>query len=198
MCATACRFLKRKLPTRGRLVFKTRVRFACYKSKRSRDRLSLQLKAACDAIDFLTPTTRGLTLGYGIFIRSDWWGDRSLIVHELAHVAQYERLGGILPFLRRYLFECLTMRYTAAPLELEAIAVPSKPKRRDCVPRFHSKAQSVGHCSEAVEPPLARVLSEGPPGIIFISTRTVSLDATLNSCGLAPIRLPTRRSTSRM
>jgi len=82
-----------------------------------------QLRAACDAIHFLTPATRGLTLGYGIFIRSDCWGDRLLIVHELAHVAQYERLGGILPFLRKYLFECLTVGYAAAPLELEATAV---------------------------------------------------------------------------
>ena len=85
-----------------------------------------QLKAACDAIDFLTPATRGLTLGYGIFIRSDCWRDRLLVVHELAHVAQYERLGGILPFLRKYLFECLTMGYAAAPLELEAIAVAAR------------------------------------------------------------------------
>jgi hypothetical protein len=76
-----------------------------------------QLRAACDAIDFLTPATRGLTLGYGIFIRSDCWGDRLLVMHELAHVAQYERLGGILPFLRKYLFECLTTGYASAPLE---------------------------------------------------------------------------------
>jgi hypothetical protein len=85
-----------------------------------------QLRAACDAIDFLTPATRGLTLGYGIFIRSDCSGDRLLVVHELAHVAQYERLGGLLPFLRRYLFECLTVGYAAAPLELEAIAVTAR------------------------------------------------------------------------
>ena len=85
-----------------------------------------QLKAACDAIDFLTPATRGLTLGHGIFIRSDCWRDRLLIVHELAHIAQYERLGGILPFLRRYLFECLTVGYSASPLELEAIAVTAR------------------------------------------------------------------------
>ena len=85
-----------------------------------------QLRAACDAIDFLTPATRGLTLGHGIFIRSDCWRDRSLVVHELAHVAQYERLGGILPFLRRYLFECLTMGYAATPLEQEAIAIAAR------------------------------------------------------------------------
>jgi len=85
-----------------------------------------QLRAACDAIDFLTPATRGLTLGHGVFIRSDYWRDRLLIVHELAHIAQYERLGGILPFLRRYLFECLTVGYSASPLELEAIAVTAR------------------------------------------------------------------------
>jgi hypothetical protein len=71
-----------------------------------------QLRAACDAIDFLSPATRGLTLGFGIFIRSDCWRDRSLIVHELAHVGQYERLGGILPFLRSYLYESLTVGYS--------------------------------------------------------------------------------------
>src|SRR5689334_22678889 len=85
-----------------------------------------ELKAACDAIDFLTPATRGLTLGYGIFIRSDCWRDRLLVVHELAHVAQYERFGGILPFLRKYLFQCLTMEYAASPLELEAIAAAAR------------------------------------------------------------------------
>ncbi len=85
-----------------------------------------RLRAACDAIDFLTPATRGLTLGHGIFIRSDCWGERLLVVHEIAHVAQYERLGGILLFLRRYLFECLTVGYLAAPLEQEAIAVTAR------------------------------------------------------------------------
>ena len=86
----------------------------------------LQSKAACDAIDFLTPATRGLTLGHGIFIRSDCWRDRSLIIHELAHVAQYEKFGGILPFLRRYLYECLTVGYSASPSEQKAMAVAAR------------------------------------------------------------------------
>jgi hypothetical protein len=82
----------------------------------------LALKAAAAAIQFLTPATRGLTLGYGIFIRSDCWGDRQLVAHELVHTMQYERLGGVEPFLRQYLFECLTIGYPAAPMEQEAIA----------------------------------------------------------------------------
>ena len=79
------------------------------------------LKAACDAIDFLGPETQGLTLGYGIFIRASCAGERGLMAHELVHVAQYERLGGIETFLRQYLMECLTVGYEASPLEQEAI-----------------------------------------------------------------------------
>jgi hypothetical protein len=87
---------------------------------------NLTLKAAAEAIQFLTPATRGLTLRYGIFIRQDCWSDRRLVAHELVHTAQYERLGGIEPFLRQYLLECLQVGYPAAPLEQEAIAVASR------------------------------------------------------------------------
>jgi len=84
------------------------------------------LKAAAGAIRFLTPAPRGLTLHHGIFVRSDCWRDRSLLAHELVHTAQYERLGGILPFLRRYLFECVTIGYPEAPLEQQAIITASR------------------------------------------------------------------------
>lgn len=86
----------------------------------------LTLKTAAAAIHFLTPATRGLALCYGIFVRSDCWRDRRLIAHELAHTAQYERLGGISPFLRQYLSECLTIGYPEGPLEQEAIAAASR------------------------------------------------------------------------
>ncbi len=79
-----------------------------------------QLRAACDAIGFLAPPPRGLTLQYGIFVRSDCWRNRPLIVHELVHTAQYERLGGILPFLSKYIYECATIGYAESPLEQEA------------------------------------------------------------------------------
>ena len=84
------------------------------------------LRAAAAAIHFLTPETRGLTLQYAIFIRSDCWRNRSLIAHELVHTAQYERFGGILPFLDQYLFECITIGYPDAPLEQEAIEVAAR------------------------------------------------------------------------
>jgi len=83
----------------------------------------LTLKTAVAAIQFLTPAIRGLALRYGIFVRSDCWCERRLIAHELVHTVQYERLGGIRPFLRQYLTECLTVGYPAAPMEQEAIAM---------------------------------------------------------------------------
>jgi len=63
----------------------------------------------------------GMTLGHGIYVHSGVARQRSLVVHELAHVAQYERLGGIEPFLRQYLTECLTCGYFDSPLEKEAV-----------------------------------------------------------------------------
>jgi hypothetical protein len=87
---------------------------------------ALTLKTAAAAIQFLTPATRGLALRYGIFVRSDCWGDRALVAHELAHTAQYERLGGIQAFLRQYLTECLTVGYPEGPMEQEAIAAVSR------------------------------------------------------------------------
>ncbi|RYD72194.1 MAG: hypothetical protein EOP84_23575 [Verrucomicrobiaceae bacterium] len=67
-------------------------------------------------------TTIGITLRYGILIRHEWDGDRRLLVHELAHVAQYERLGGILPFLLQYLRECIRDGYHSSQLEQDAVS----------------------------------------------------------------------------
>jgi len=84
------------------------------------------LRAAAASINFLTSAPSGLALEYGIFIRADRWRERELIVHELVHTAQYQRLGGILPFLRTYIFQCVTLGYRNAPLELEAVATAAR------------------------------------------------------------------------
>lgn len=79
------------------------------------------LKQACIEANFLTIDTCGLTLRYGIFIKKDCALDYPLLVHELVHVAQYERFGSIKEFLKNYLFQILTIGYPEAPLEQEAI-----------------------------------------------------------------------------
>lgn len=84
------------------------------------------LEAAAQATQLISPQTTGLTLKYGIFIRSDLWGERRLIVHELVHTSQYERLGGFLPFLQKYLMECITIGYPDTPMEHEAVKIADK------------------------------------------------------------------------
>ncbi len=82
------------------------------------------LRAA--ATQLISPRTAGLTLRYGIFIRSDCWCDRRLVVHELVHTFQYERLGGFQQFLEQYLYECITIGYPAAPMEQEAVTTTAR------------------------------------------------------------------------
>lgn len=82
-----------------------------------------QLAAAAAEIGLITERTEGMTLGYGIFIRARCRHRRRVIVHELVHAAQYERLGGLLPFLEQYLSECVTRGYPNGPLEREAMLV---------------------------------------------------------------------------
>ncbi len=59
----------------------------------------------------------GMALGRGIYLLD---GHSRILRHELVHVAQYQRLGGIEPFMRRYLTECLVHGYLDSPLEVEA------------------------------------------------------------------------------
>jgi len=84
------------------------------------------LRAAAASIHFLAAAPSGLALDYGIFIRADRWRERALIAHELVHTAQYQRLGGILPFLQTYIYQCATVGYRNAPLELEAAAIAAR------------------------------------------------------------------------
>jgi hypothetical protein len=80
-----------------------------------------ELKSAAERTGLLSSGIIGLTLGYGICIKSDFWDQRRLLVHELTHTMQYERLRGLKPFLERYLNECITVGYLNGSLEQEAI-----------------------------------------------------------------------------
>ena len=84
------------------------------------------LRAAGEQIGLITSQAAGLTLRYGIYICAHSWDDRHLVVHEMAHVRQYEKLGGFAPFLRQYLTECLTVGYHDSPLEQDAIATAQR------------------------------------------------------------------------
>ena len=74
--------------------------------------------------------TAGMTLGHGIVLREDCAGDRRLLAHELVHVSQYERLGGIARFLRQYLRECVWPGYPHGALEREARVAEAQVSRQ--------------------------------------------------------------------
>lgn len=80
-------------------------------------------------------TTIALSLGHSILIQSNFWKTRRLVVHELVHTHQFERMGGFRSFLRAYLSECLTTGYPDAPLEQEALQV----EREICGLRTNTK-----------------------------------------------------------
>jgi len=93
------------------------------------------LRRAAQAFGFVSEMTDGLTAGYGFFIRQSRGRDPVLVAHELAHVAQYERYGGIPGFLAKYLAEINEYGYDAAPLELEAVAFENRrPWERSDIP----------------------------------------------------------------
>src|SRR5260370_36438151 len=81
------------------------------------------LRAAADASQLISPLTGGLTLRYGIFIRSDCRFQRTTVVHELGHTAQYERLGGFESFFRPDLFQCLLICYPEGSMEQGVISL---------------------------------------------------------------------------
>lgn len=81
----------------------------------------LVLRAAAQSLGLASSQSVGMALGYGIFVRDDCWRQRDIVVHELVHSAQSERLGGLDEFLRQYFTECFLHGYARAPLEQEAL-----------------------------------------------------------------------------
>ena len=81
------------------------------------------LKKAADEMGSQLSNSDGLCLNYAIFIKQNHWRKLRLIVHELAHTAQYERFGG-LSLLRQFILEYPD--YPNGSLEREAISIEQK------------------------------------------------------------------------
>jgi hypothetical protein len=83
------------------------------------------IRLAANEKGFVLSEMRGLTLGYAIFIREDCWRQLSLVVHELAHVHQYESHGG-LSLLRQFVLEYFIDGYSNSSLEREAVSIEQR------------------------------------------------------------------------
>ena len=89
------------------------------------DRISLpddpQLAEASKRIGIITEDTRGMGFGYALIIRVDAWNDRELILHNLVHIAQCERSGGLAQWCQKYLGDRTSCpKFTIGSLEEEA------------------------------------------------------------------------------
>jgi hypothetical protein len=63
----------------------------------------------------------GLTIGHAVFLkRGPELRDNGILAHELMHVAQVERLGGLWGFVTTYFDQVVEKNYFDSPLEIEA------------------------------------------------------------------------------
>jgi hypothetical protein len=80
-----------------------------------------ELADAARHAQIITDASRAVAIGYGIIIRADSWQNRELLLHQLVHVAQCERAGGLEPFVSEYLFDRRSSRdFSLGALEEEA------------------------------------------------------------------------------
>jgi hypothetical protein len=80
-----------------------------------------ELANAAGRAHIITESSRAVAIGHGIIIRADSWQNRELLVHQLVHVAQCERSGGLETFVTEYLLDRRGSRdFSLGPLEDEA------------------------------------------------------------------------------
>ncbi|MEY2555602.1 MAG: hypothetical protein QOF93_746 [Verrucomicrobiota bacterium] len=80
-----------------------------------------ELAKASKRIGIITEDTRGVGFGQALIIRVDAWNDRELILHNLVHIAQCERCGGLEQWVRQYLCDRTNCpNFTFGSLEEEA------------------------------------------------------------------------------
>jgi len=84
------------------------------------------LKHLAVETELITDRTIGMTFGHGIVVKNGQY-DRRLVAHELVHVMQYEKFGGIEAFLKEYGKEvAFPPGYPHGPLEREAAQVADR------------------------------------------------------------------------
>lgn len=80
-----------------------------------------ELANAARHAQIITEASRGMAIGYGIIIRANSWKNRELLLHQLVHVAQCERSGGLKCFVTEYLLDRRGSRdFSVGSLEDEA------------------------------------------------------------------------------
>jgi hypothetical protein len=80
-----------------------------------------ELADAARRAQIITDSSKAVAIGHGIIVRADSWQNRELLLHQLVHVAQCERSGGLEPFVSEYLLDRRGSRdFSLGSLEDEA------------------------------------------------------------------------------
>jgi hypothetical protein len=80
------------------------------------------LAKAAEGVGLSQSWAAGLTLGHAVIVRRGFERDPRLLSHEFRHVAQYETVGGIGPFLVSHLRSLVEVGYEKSPFEVDARA----------------------------------------------------------------------------
>jgi hypothetical protein len=92
------------------------------------------LANAARCAQIITDASRGVAIGHAIIIRADCWGDRELLLHQLVHVAQCERSGGLEQWVDKYLRDRRTCaKFTFGSFEEEARGIARRMCTADAV-----------------------------------------------------------------
>jgi hypothetical protein len=80
-----------------------------------------ELADAARHAQIITDASKAVAIGHGIVIRADSWQNREQLLHQLVHVAQCERSGGLESFVSEYLLDRRSSRdFSLGSLEEEA------------------------------------------------------------------------------
>jgi hypothetical protein len=80
-----------------------------------------ELADAARHAQIITDSSKAVAIGHAIVIRADSWQNRELLLHQLVHVAQCERSGGLEAFVSEYLLDRRSSRdFSLGSLEEEA------------------------------------------------------------------------------
>ena len=91
-----------------------------------------ELADAARHAQIITDSSRAVAIGHGIIIRADSWQSRELLLHQLVHVGQCERSGGLKQFVNEYLLDRRSSRdFSLGSLEDEARSLAREICARD-------------------------------------------------------------------
>jgi hypothetical protein len=94
-----------------------------------------ELAEATRRTRIITADTRCVGFGHAIIIRVEAWGDRELLVHNLVHIAQCERSGGLEQWVQHYLSDRqASASFTVGALEEEARRIAREICSADATP----------------------------------------------------------------